>query len=226
VEKNPEALHQARPVKRLRRREIVNSANRWEQHMTIARTVFMIFILPFIGSSFCGCTEEPTPFSLNQEIRMGSYKLRVSKYSTGTVGQYIPNEIVPTESNEKLVKILGSVRRDSPAFVVFFSYSREGNEGNIFFSLTTLNNKMFYLMNKNGEKIYPLAVLPKRFLFMGEGWIMDYNDVEEAIHDLKNPKDFFAIFITEKGSSGFTLFIKNPSQQNGQAGLASLTLGS
>lgn len=194
--------------------------------MTIARTVVVVFILLFIGYSFSGCTDEPTAFSLNQEISMGSYKLVVSKYTTGTIGEYIPREIVPTGSYEKFLKQLGSVKRDSPAFVVFFSYTGDGNEGNLFSLLTTLNNKMFFLMNKNGEKVYPLVVMPKRFLFMGEGWIMDYDDMKEAMDDLKKPTDFFAIFSPEKGSSGFTLFVNNPSQQKGQAGLASLPLGS
>jgi len=194
--------------------------------MTIVRIVSMVFILLFIGSSFCGCTDESKPYPLNREIPMGSYKLIVSTYSTGAIGQYIPREIVPTGSYEKFLKQLGSVKRDSPAFVVFFSYTGDGNEGNLFSLLTTLNNKMFYLMNKNGEKVYPLVVMPKRFLFMGEGWIMDYDDMKEAMDDLKQPTDFFAIFSPEKGSSGFTLFVKNPSQQKGQAGLASLPLGS
>jgi hypothetical protein len=198
----------------------------WEEDMILARTAFIILILPFLISPFSGCTETPpTPFSLGQEIPMGSHKLKVSKYETGIIRQYIPKQMVPTESSEKILRLLGEVRPDAPAFVIFFSYSKDGEEGNLF-SLTTLNNQMFYVMNRNEEKIYSLAVLPKRLLFIGEGWIVDSNDVDEAMHDLQKPKDFFAIFALEKGPGGVTVFIKNPSKREGQAGIASLSLGS
>ena len=193
--------------------------------MTIARTVVVVFILLFIGYSFSGCTDEPTAFSLNQEIPMGSFKLVVSKYTSGTVGEYIPKEIVPAGSYEKILEQLGSMKRDFPALVVFFSYSGDGNEASLSL-LTTFNSKMFYIMNKNRDKIYPVIVLPKRFLFMGEGWIMDYDDMMEAMDVLKESTDFFCNFGPEKGSSGFTLFVKNPSQKLRQAGIASLPLGS